>query len=388
MRPTKQASTYRIICSGILLGCLLFNAAVSPGFAARKPSKQQLRQKKVALQQSIAKVQKKLRVVKTQERQSRKSLFGVQHEVRVARGQLHAATLRLRRAQLQLKGADSAYQESASAYAQSQESVGKRLVVSYERGSQDNLEFFLAADDFGDLLERIQLVRFMREQDRGALDDLRQRKVELQQHKAMVKAKTDEVARMRQQVALWHARTVSQHYVAAEKLSQVREVRSDYEADYAALMRDSAEITSMLQQQQNTVAGRRRYNTTYVGNVGGLPVRGRITSRFGWRIHPISRVRRMHTGVDIAAPSGTPIAAAGGGEVIFAGRKGGYGNAVIIDHGRGRTTLYGHMSRIQVRVGQVVQRGLIVGNVGSTGFSTGPHLHFEVRQNGNPVNPL
>jgi murein DD-endopeptidase MepM/ murein hydrolase activator NlpD len=96
----------------------------------------------------------------------------------------------------------------------------------------------------------------------------------------------------------------------------------------------------------------------------------------------------MHTGLDIAAPTGTPIASAGGGEVIFAGRKGGYGNAVIIDHGHGKTTLYGHMSRIQVRMGQVVKRGQLVGNVGSTGFSTGPHLHYEVRQNGTPINPL
>jgi murein DD-endopeptidase MepM/ murein hydrolase activator NlpD len=105
-------------------------------------------------------------------------------------------------------------------------------------------------------------------------------------------------------------------------------------------------------------------------------------------MHPILGVRRMHTGVDIAAGSGTPIHAAGGGVVVYAARLGGYGNCVIVDHGGGLATLYGHCSSIAVGAGQRVSQGQVIAYVGATGLATGPHLHFEVRRNGTPVNPL
>lgn len=119
-----------------------------------------------------------------------------------------------------------------------------------------------------------------------------------------------------------------------------------------------------------------------------LPVKGRFTSPFGYRIHPISHVRRLHAGQDIGAPSGTPIVAAKDGRVSFAGWRGGYGNCIIIDHGGGVATLYGHQSRLAAAAGAQVSQGQVIGYVGSTGASTGPHLHWEVRINGAPVNPI
>ena len=118
------------------------------------------------------------------------------------------------------------------------------------------------------------------------------------------------------------------------------------------------------------------------------PVNGSVGSGFGPRIHPISGGSRMHTGVDIGASSGTPIKAADGGVVVMAGPNGGYGNWTLIDHGGGLATGYGHQSSIGVSRGQRVSRGEVIGRVGSTGASTGPHLHWEVRVNGNPVDPM
>jgi murein DD-endopeptidase MepM/ murein hydrolase activator NlpD len=119
----------------------------------------------------------------------------------------------------------------------------------------------------------------------------------------------------------------------------------------------------------------------------GMPTRGRLTSRYGSRRHPVSGRIQMHEGVDLAAPTGTPIVATADGVVLFSGSRAGYGRTVIINHGYGFQTLYGHASKIVVRVNQRVKRGQVIAYVGSSGVSTGSHLHYEVRVSGKPVNP-
>jgi murein DD-endopeptidase MepM/ murein hydrolase activator NlpD len=117
------------------------------------------------------------------------------------------------------------------------------------------------------------------------------------------------------------------------------------------------------------------------------PVQGRMTSPFGYRIHPILGYRRMHTGIDFGAAYGTPIVASADGRVASAGWDGGYGRAARISHGAGLLTLYGHMSRLAVSPGQQVAAGQVIGYVGSTGLSTGPHLHYELHRNGERIDP-
>jgi len=114
----------------------------------------------------------------------------------------------------------------------------------------------------------------------------------------------------------------------------------------------------------------------------------RLASGFGMRMHPILKIGKMHAGTDFAAHTGTPIYATGDGKVKLAGRSGGYGNVVIINHGYGYETLYGHMSKTKAKTGQNVKRGDIIGYVGSTGLSTGPHLHYEIHKDGKPIDPI
>lgn len=169
--------------------------------------------------------------------------------------------------------------------------------------------------------------------------------------------------------------------IAAEQLlARINADIAAFEDHMAGLEAESARIEAEIRAAQ--AAG-----GTSPGALG-WPVAGSVTSPFGYRTHPILGTTRLHAGIDIGAASGSPISAAESGRVILAGPSGGYGNAVVIDHGGGLSTLYAHQSSIAVAAGQQVARGDLVGYVGCTGLCTGAHLHFETRENGSPVDPM
>lgn len=146
---------------------------------------------------------------------------------------------------------------------------------------------------------------------------------------------------------------------------------------------------SILNKRLEEIFSQNRYKINFVTATPSLiPVDGWITSEFGIRYHPISRRTRMHEGIDIASPSGTIVKAPASGRVVFSGRSGGYGNMLVVDHGYGICTLYGHLSQFQVKKGEFVKRGDIIGAVGSSGYTTGSHLHYEIQVDGIPSDPL
>ena len=172
------------------------------------------------------------------------------------------------------------------------------------------------------------------------------------------------------------ARTLEAEEGAA--LSAVQARKGEFERRLAEVQKASNRIGSILGD---------RPGGTRPGSLS-LPASGGIASPFGWRVHPIYGDRRLHAGIDIDAPHGAPVRAAADGTVVIAGYQTGYGNTVVIDHGGGLATLSAHLSVISVSAGQTVSGGQLVGAVGNTGNSTGPHLHFEVRINGSPVDPM
>jgi murein DD-endopeptidase MepM/ murein hydrolase activator NlpD len=163
------------------------------------------------------------------------------------------------------------------------------------------------------------------------------------------------------------------------KLDSLDEEIADFEGELAGLEKEQDRLEALIAQEAS--------DDGEAPSVLVRPVPGWITSSFGPRLHPILGTTRMHTGVDMHAAWGEPVAAAAGGRVIFAGAYGGYGNAVILDHGGDMSTLYGHLSSITVAYGETVAAGQTIGLVGATGLATGPHLHFEVRTDGQPVDP-
>lgn len=159
---------------------------------------------------------------------------------------------------------------------------------------------------------------------------------------------------------------------------------AEFEQEVAGLEREEASIRNLIAERTRSAAAAKSTGS----GVLAKPSSGPVVSRFGPRVHPIHGTTKMHNGIDIDGPYGVTIVASEDGTVILAGDKGGYGRTVMIDHGGGMVTLYAHMQAFSVSLGDRVSRGEKIGEIGSTGLSTGPHVHFEVRINGNPVNPM
>lgn len=213
---------------------------------------------------------------------------------------------------------------------------------------------------------------------------------EAEARRTEAQAARDQLAAERQRVEGLRAEAVAARAAARaeedreqELLAEVQSKKADFERELGLLQIESSAIGEWLRSIQAGQKLAPRQKRTFKP-----PVAAPMSSRFGPRVHPIYGDTRVHTGVDFAVGSGVPIRASGPGLVVWAAPRGGYGNLVIVEHGNGLATLYAHQSRLDVTVGQRVTAGQVVGAVGSTGMSTGPHLHFETRELGTPVDPL
>jgi len=293
--------------------------------------------------------------------------------------------------------------ETEDELAHQQELLNARAVSTYRGESSDFLGFLFGAEDLSDLLVRAENIMVVLEHNSQISIDLQVLNRRLESEKNSLDSALTEVSERRAEAAAAEAevRTLQQRaQSAADTAERLQRERTgsleDTQANAARLRALAAEEEAMAAQITRSLsAGGNLGGSTGGGVFQGRmtwPVPGfhRISSPFGNRTHPIFGGTEFHTGVDIAGPgiNGATIVAAGNGRVISAGWRGGFGNTVIIDHGDGVTTLYAHMSSIQATVGQQVTAGQAIGRVGSTGNSTGPHLHWEVRVNGQPRNPM
>jgi len=264
-----------------------------------------------------------------------------------------------------------------------QETLRKRVKAVYEDGQVNYLEVLFQSTDISDFLSRLEYLGYLVENDQNILADIRVQKAELDEKEVELVAKMEEAAKLKKEAELAKANLEA---AKSQKEIALLENKKDQEAlliQIEKLEKDSKELEAKIRELQ-------KKNSGINGSVSVWPTPGYqyITSTFGYRIHPITKKKALHTGVDIGAPHGAKIISAGAGIVIYSGWYGAYGNAVIIDHGNGISTLYGHMSSRAVSTDQAVVPGQVIGYVGSTGWSTGPHLHFEVRKDGVPVDPM
>ena len=246
------------------------------------------------------------------------------------------------------------------------DTFNKRIRVMYMNGNAGFLELLLSADNIKDFLSRQEIVESIAEHDRELIrfmketrDTIDVKKVELEAQRASIEVTKSKI----------EARKRDLDQATREK----EDLMGRLELDKKALEKEVDKFYEEAKELEAKII---------------KLMRNKITSEFGYRIHPILNTKKFHTGLDIRVPTGGNIVASAAGTVIYSGKLGGYGNTIMIDHNGGIVTLYAHNSKLVAKEGQVVARGDVVSKAGSTGMSTGPHLHFEVRKNGVYQDPL
>ncbi|HCT64408.1 MAG TPA: hypothetical protein DIC60_03910 [Lachnospiraceae bacterium] len=309
-----------------------------------------------------------------------------QNDFELVQAQLEEAEAKLKEAKVELAAASEASETQLNIFS-------KRVKYIYENGSVGYLKVLLNSQNIGDFLTRMQYVNDIMTYDNETLDRLKK-------YEAIKKTKTEEITEEKASIEILVEDQKVKNAALSSKISEKEALFNKYqedESDYKSVLESTEEASNEVQKlinaavsaQSSSSSGSSSYKANYTGGQLQWPVPGRnyISSGYGNRPRPIGSGYEFHTGYDIPAPYGSNIVAAEAGTVITAGYVRGYGYTVIINHGNGLTTLYGHNSSLVVSMGQTVTRGQVIAKAGSTGNSTGNHCHFEVRLNGAHVSP-
>jgi murein DD-endopeptidase MepM/ murein hydrolase activator NlpD len=381
----------------LLLAALLATLSIGfvPAFAAAAPpdtlaqTRAQIaaaREHKASLTDQIATLDGRLAAIDGQLARLGGQIDAVGAKLTTTREKLGLLREQLRLKRLELRQAEKKL-------ALEQDSFQQRVVATYKTSDLTYVDVVLESTSFEDLITRMSVVRdFIAGDDDlvGRFQDTRDavegEKQAIAGKESAVHAAVADLQQQSDALAGLRAAQAAQQAASLALRKQKNGTLSSVEGNLALLERQENELLA----ESNSLTGVINGSSGGGGGTGSLiwPVHGPVTSPFGWRIHPILGYKKFHTGIDIGVGYGTPIHAADSGTVIYATWMGGYGNVIIIDHGRGISTLYAHQSSLAVGNGVKVSRGQTIGYVGSTGFSTGPHLHFEVRLNGTPVDPM
>src|SRR2546428_5249326 len=349
-----------------------------------------------AVKEDIRNTQSDLRVKKTQVARLSDQVRELQVRVDEAARRLRGAAQRLEVAQRRVEECTYRLQKAELRLAAHRRRLSRRIARSYEAGTVTFVEVLLKASSLADFLDRQYYVERVFNSDVQFLTELRaeqqtvaQERAELEQERAVQEdAKQEKTIELQQVEGLKQERQ--------QLLQRVETEKNLKEEELEELQQDSTSIAAMLEGEwrhereywrdlhPRLEVPMPRWTGRWLRPVRGYP----ISSGFGMRLPPLLGCYRMHTGIDFAAPLGTPIRAAAAGRVLWASWRGGYGRCIILLHDGGVATLYGHCFEIFVYPGQKVKCGDPIGATGNTGLSTGPHLHFEIRVNGLPVNPI
>lgn len=335
-----------------------------------------------ALQQTKKQEQKAISALSKNQRELNK----IQQNLNNINSQLETAQQRAARAREELRQTEEELRNLEEKLDARRALLSKRINALYRYGFFSYLEIILGATSLKDLVYRYELSTYFLRQDLKLIDEYKAVHQSVVAKRKDLQAAHEELKARTRSIAVLQARAATEKRKAAEKVRLTQAEVAKIQADRVRLEQALEELERLSRELGSEI--RRRGSDAALGTGRMMwPVVGRITSSFGWRRHPILKTNKYHSGIDIAVPTGTPVLAADTGVVLIAGWRGGYGYLVAIDHGRGISTFYGHNSSLLVKEGDVVVKGQRVALSGSTGLSTGPHVHFEVRVKGDPVNP-
>ncbi len=304
------------------------------------------------------------------------------YQINTTEKKIDKAQSDLNSAQSKIKKTTEEIQKLQNEIEKKEDLLGERINVMYKTSDMSYIEVILNSKDMNELLSNLDMIKKIVNSDKELLTELSAKKKEIEMKRIELKNKEKEIISLKNSIQVEKERLLASQNKQTSLKRDLQKDASKLEANIDALNKYAKTLEAEILKKQS--------KGSYVGGEMGWPAPGysRITSYFGYRIHPVLKTKKMHTGLDIGAPMGANIVAANDGKVMSAGWQGGYGNAVMIDHGGGIVTLYGHNSKLLVKTGQTVKRGQSIAKAGSTGRSTGPHCHFEVRKNGKYVDPL
>jgi len=262
-----------------------------------------------------------------------------------------------------------------------------RIKAMYTTGNITYLEVMLGSENFSDMVSRMEWVEVIIEYDKNLIEEIKKEKALIEEKKAELTEQKNKIQTLKADADSKYKELEQKTSAKQTLMASLEKDKAYYERMIAAEEQQAARIKEMIRQMQSQGSGSKTPTETGIHSITG----GRsytITSAYGWRVHPVLGIQKFHSGIDIAVPSGTPIYAVRSGTVTYAGWMSGYGNVVMINHGD-IISLYAHNSSLAVAVGQKVSGGQLISYSGSTGMSTGPHLHFEIRlsSSGDTINP-
>lgn len=353
------------------------------------------------LQKQVKQHREAISKVKKKEKGVLQELSSYDQKIKLAEQKIRVLELKQEKVRESIKVYQQQIEQADSDLSSMNEAFQDRLVSIYKYGGTAGLELLLAAPSAHEAMTTSFLLSKIARQDRDIIQSVKKRKNDLKEACMLLEEKRSLLDRQAAELRSAKKNYSRESSNRNDLLSRLKKEKSLHLKAAKELERSQREIKnkiSVLAKKKKELENRRKSNTsinnsmpvTYMkaGAKLAWPVKGRITSGFGTRVHPIFKTRSQHTGIDINAGKGTPVKAAQDGNILFSGWLRGYGQIIIIDHGRNLTTVYAHLSSTGVQEGQGVKLGQTIGRVGSTGVATGPHLHFEVRVNGDARDPM
>lgn len=341
------------------------------------------------LEQKLEQTRQQLESARQQTESARGQVRNFTREIAVIDNSMKERLLRidqlialLQEVTARLEEAESALADAEARLAEMNALFAARVRSAYENGNITYLEVLLGAESFNEFVTRVEFLKEIVARDVALIEQIEEERLAIERQKEAIEERRAQVQSLHAEQEVAYRSLLNEQREKESLLVVARGSLSQFQAEVDQLEREEQELLRQIALQR---AGQ---DVLHTGKLAWpVPKHTWVSSDYGWRRHPILGVQRFHDGIDIPAPHGTAVVAAGTGRVLFVGTLRGYGNVVVLDHGGGITTLYAHLSTMRVSEGQMVAQSETIARIGSTGLSTGPHLHFTVREHGEHVTP-